>query len=314
IGSVNMKSKHRRFINAIAVIMSFVIITTLSYVSGFVIGNYQNNTKPAENTPPGEKVTVMTFNICSTTVGKKTWEERTEAVTDLILDSSADSIGLQEATPYWMEVLHNSLGSLYDYVGVGSNSASGYTDNDDYNDEFTAIFYLKNKYSVADSGYFWLSQTPEKSSYGWNSAYKRICTWVVLENKKTKKKYVHINAHFDNASSEARRNSIPMILEKVKAFKDLPVVFTGDLNFIETSRGYADITADVLRDVKYSAKDTMSHQTFNGADAKSFKDYILDYALINNKFAAKSYKVITKKRNGGYISDHYPVTVNLEIC
>ena len=44
-----------------------------------------------------------------------------------------------------------------------------------------------------------------------------------------------------------------MILEKAKEFKDLPVIFSGDLNFIEKSLGYRDITADILKDTKVLA-------------------------------------------------------------
>ena len=177
----------------------------------------------------------------------------------------------------------------------------------------TAIFYLKNKFKVVDWGYFWLSETPDAPSYGWGSAYIRICTWVILENKYTNSQYVHINTHFDNESSEARRNSIGMILEKAKEFRDLPVVFTGDLNFLEISMGYKDITADCLKDTKALAKDTMNTATFHNADPNAFKDIVLDYILINDKFKALKYEVVKEKYNKRYISDHYAVVACLQV-
>ena len=123
---------------------------------------------------------------------------------------------------------------------------------------------------------------------------------------------MHINTHFDNASSEARRNSIGMILEKAKEFNDLPVVFTGDLNFLEISRGYKDITADVLKDTKKLAPKTMDSQTFHGTDPNAYKDFVLDYILINDSFEALEYKVLKTRHNFRYISDHHAVVATLQ--
>ena len=113
---------------------------------------------------------------------------------------------------------------------------------------------------------------------------------------------------------EARRNSIGMILNKAKEFDDLPVVFTGDLNFLEISRGYKDITADVLKDTKLLAKETMNSQTYHGADPNAYKDYVLDYVLINQNFKALRYEVIKKKYNNRYISDHYPIITKMKVA
>jgi endonuclease/exonuclease/phosphatase family metal-dependent hydrolase len=104
-----------------------------------------------------------------------------------------------------------------------------------------------------------------------------------------------------------------MILDKAKEFKDLPVVFTGDLNFLEISLGYKDITADVLKDTKVLAKDTMNSQTFHNADPNAFRDYVLDYILINDNFKALKYEVVKKRYENRYISDHHAVITKIEV-
>jgi endonuclease/exonuclease/phosphatase family metal-dependent hydrolase len=104
-----------------------------------------------------------------------------------------------------------------------------------------------------------------------------------------------------------------MILNKAKEFKDLPVVFSGDLNFIEKSLGYRDITADVLKDTKVLAEDTMNTATFHNADPNAFKGIVLDYILINDGFKAVKYEVVKKRYKNRYISDHHPVVVKLEV-
>ena len=309
-----MKKKGKKLFKSVALISALILVAPLSYIVGYSIGLYQNSKAPSANyTSSIETLKIMSFNICSWSFDGKDLETRAEGVAKTIVDNSIDSIGLQEATPYWMNMLNAELSDKYGCVGVGSNTATDYTRSEDNEDEFTAIFYLKNKFNIIDSGWFWLSETPDTPSYGWGSAYRRICTWVVLENKETKSCYVHINAHFDNESSEARKNSIQMVLDKAEAFGDLPVVFTGDLNFVEQSLGYKDITSDVLKDTKTTAKKTIDCQTYHGGSPKDFEEYVLDYILINDKFSATNYNVIKKKYKSRYISDHYPVIAEITI-
>ena len=301
----------KKLINLIAIILVFSFV---SYGTGFLIGTTQNNyNKEHGYKKPKEYLNIMTLNICSWSFDGKDLETRADGIAKTIRENNVDSLGVQEATPYWMNELVNRLGDEYAYFGVGGNSGKDYKDSSDAEDEFTAIFYLKSKFKVVDKGYFWLSETPDEISYGWGSAYRRICNWVILENKYTRTQFVHINTHFDNASTEARRNSIGLILEKVKEFENLPVVFSADLNFIEKSLGYRDITADVLKDTKVLAKNTMDTATFHNADPNAFKGIVLDYILINDGFKALKYEVIKKKYNNRYISDHHAVVTKIEV-
>lgn len=304
----------KKFIKITALILVCVLLLPLTYGTGYLIGTIQNEQNEANGyKKPVEKLNVMTLNICSWSFDGKDLETRADGISETIRNNKIDTLGVQEATPYWMNELVNRLGDEYAYIGVGGNSGKDYKESQDAEDEFTAIFYLKSKFTVVDSGYFWLSETPAEVSYGWGSAYRRICNWVILENKYTNTQFVHINTHFDNASSEARRNSIGMILEKAKEFNDLPVVFSGDLNFIEKSLGYRDITADVLKDTKLLAKDTMDTATFHNADPNAFKGIVLDYILINDGFKALKYEVVKEKYNNRYISDHYAVVASVEV-
>lgn len=305
----------KKFFKLVAILLIFVLCLPLSYGTGFLIGTIQNKHNEENSYKKNaEYLNIMSFNLCAYKFDGRDMTLRIPAVTSTIRDNNIDSVGVQEATPFWMNALNDELGNEYAYVGVGGNTGKDYKESEDVEDEFTAIFYLKNKFNVVDWGYFWLSETPDQSSYGWGSAYIRICTWVILENKYTKTQYAHINAHFDNKSSEARRNSIGMILEKAKEFKDLPVVFTGDLNFIEISRGYKDITSDVLKDTKVLAKNTMHSSTFHATDPNRFKDYVLDYILINDGFKAEKYEVFKKRYNFRYTSDHYAVVAKVEVA
>ena len=99
----------------------------------------------------------------------------------------------------------------YDFVGVGR-------DNGKNQGEYSAIFYDKNKLEVTKSGTFWLSETPEKPSKGWDAAYNRVCTYAFFKIKKTGKQFLAMNLHFDHVGDVARVNSAKLILEKIKEF------------------------------------------------------------------------------------------------
>jgi endonuclease/exonuclease/phosphatase family metal-dependent hydrolase len=185
-------------------------------------------------------------------------------------------------------------------------------DDGDNEGEYSAIFYLKDKYELVDSGTFWLSETPEKPSIGWDAACNRICTWARLKNKETGEEYVHMNSHFDHVGITARKNSVQLILDKAKTFGDIPVVFTADMNVKEGSDNYKQFTeSGYFYDTKYIAPDTMDYCTYHDTKPNSHKDDIIDYVMINDGFDAISYKVVTAGIDGRFVSDHYPIYADM---
>ncbi len=265
--------------------------------------------KPAQVVDFEEKadgaIRIMTFNVRCAGLDRLPRKAREYSVVETIRKGMPDSFGVQEATPTWMKYLDEEIGDKYAYVGVGRSNGKN-------SGEYSAVFYLKDKYELVDSDTFWISETPEKPSKGWDAQIKRICTWAVLENKETGEKYVHINSHFDHKGEEARKNSVVMILDKVKEYKDLPVVFTADMNIVEGTEHYNNMVADgALRDTKYVAEDTMDYLTFHNLKPAENEGRILDYVMINDKFDAKVYKVVTAGVDGRFVSDHYPVYADI---
>lgn len=252
-----------------------------------------------------DAIRVMSFNIRYGDLGTLTAEDRYDDVEAVIEKGKPDSIGLQEATPEWMDYLKANLED-YAYVGVGRDDGVN-------TGEYAAIFYLKDKYTATDSGTFWLSDTPDTPSMGWGADCYRICTWVVLENKETKETYVHMNSHFDFANDDVKYNSSEMINAKAKEFSTLPVVFTADMNFTENSVYYEKfISEGVFRNTKTVAEDTMDYLTYHDRMPLTHKDSVLDYILINDKFDADVYRVVTAD-NGHYVSDHFPIYADITI-
>lgn len=141
---------------------------------------------------------IMSFNVLCYGREPHFWTLRAPLVCRLIRETLPDSFGVQEAHIDWINALTEGLPE-YDYVGVGRND--GKEDG-----EFAAVFYLKDKFTASDSGSFWLSETPDKPSLGWDGACIRIATYVRLTEKSTGREYVHFNTHLDHVGREAQVN------------------------------------------------------------------------------------------------------------
>ena len=118
------------------------------------------------------------------TSGLVLFDKKILNTTSYLLKSSPDIIGMQE-------VLNNQLADLsnflkeYKYVGVGRED--GKTKG-----EYSPIFYRKSKLKVLMSSTFWLSETPQKISVGWDAALERICTYALFIDRKSKKQFLPI--------------------------------------------------------------------------------------------------------------------------
>ena len=167
-----------------------------------------------------QNLKVMSFNIRLNVDSDKenSWTNRKQDVADLLTYYHPDYFGVQEALPDQMKDIKNGLKN-YDYVGVGR-------DDGKEKGEFSAIFYDTDRLQVLKSDTFWLSETPEKPSKGWDAALNRICTYAVFRDKKSKKEFMALNLHFDHIGNIARVKSSELILKKIKEInpKNLPVL------------------------------------------------------------------------------------------
>lgn len=259
---------------------------------------------PERNVYPKEDgiVRVMTFNLLCKGTGEKAMMPRKDLAAQTVAEHLPDSFGVQEATPSWIRWLSILLPE-YGYVGVGRDDGAN-------KGEYAAVFYLKDKYRVADSGTFWISPTPEVPSRGYDAMFKRICTWAVLEDLQTGLRYAHINAHFDHIGFVARAKGIEMVQAKAAEF-DIPVAVTGDFNFNEGGHFYRKLTGGDLRDTKHHAPDTMSGGTFHNFSFPAPEHRVIDYILVNDGFTPLVYRIVTEGIDGKPVSDHYPVYADL---
>ncbi len=163
-----------------------------------------------------------------------------------------------------------------------------------------------DKYTLVDSGTFWLSETPFMVSKGWDANYPRTCTWVILENIETGEQYAHINTHLDNGGSLAREKGLEMILERAEDF-DMPVVITGDFNFSTDSSLYTYMTEGEFSDTSCVALSADKGGTAHGYGG-GIGTRPIDYILVNGEVSEiLTFRIMREQYNGRYPSDHYPI-------
>jgi len=239
--------------------------------------------------------------------GKNSWINRKLFMMNQIKFYEPDVLGVQEAMPNQMKDL-DSLLTDYSFVGVG---------RDDGKDEgeYSAIFYKKNDLEVVKSSTFWLSQTPDKVSMGWDAVCNRVCTYALFRHKETKKKFWVFNTHFDHVGKEARTKSAVLILDKIKGLntENHPVFLTGDFN-MEPNHESIDYITQTLKDSKEVTElDFGPEGTFNGFHFDQPVTRRIDYVFVSEDVEVNKYAVLSDSWNMQYPSDHLPVLIEAKL-
>lgn len=260
------------------------------------------------NAPESAEMNVMTFNMRydNPDDGPNNWRFRRERVAEVVRSHDIDVFGAQEL----LVGQRNDLAALlpeYECVGVGREDGAEAG-------EFNPVFFRRQRFTLLDSGTFWLSETPEVAgSKGWDGACERIATWVVLRDGG--REFLFINTHLDHVGQVARDKGIALLLERIDALRGgRPVVLTGDFNSTPESAVIAHVQqSGILHDVKGAAART-------AGTAWSFADFgeipeerrpLLDYIFVNDALSVDSYEVLPDTLDGGYVSDHAPVMASV---
>ncbi len=265
------------------------------------------NPNPIADSVLTQDLTVMTYNLKINGDGIRTVEKRLPHIVNTIKEKAPDSFGVQEADKNWGE---NLAAELPEYAHIEKYRDDGVSEG-----ESSAIFYLKDKYDLVESGHFWLSETPDKPSLGWDAACNRICSYAILKDKSTGFVYAHFNAHFDHVGTVAPAESVALVSGKIAEIApDIPVVLTGDFNFSEGSDNYNNLLKCGLKDTKYLAEEYDDHATYHGYHVIMPDTKPIDYVMVNGY--VKSVK--SSKIDSGFVdhvlaSDHFPITVELTL-
>ena len=249
---------------------------------------------------------IMSFNVLCGGRDERIWPKRIERVVAAIKANDPDSFGVQEAHIGWMMVLEEFLPE-YDYVGVGREDGK-------LDGEFSAVFYKRDKFTPGEKGNFWLSETPDVPGLGWDAACVRICSYVVLEEKDTGKKFCHFNTHLDHIGAVAMQKGAELVTLKANEIcPDYPAVFTGDFNVTPDSAPCKAVKDGGFIDARDVAAITDKDNTFHYWLGEEKYRSVIDYVFVKGDIEVKSFKVDRNEYLGDVPSDHYPVIAEIEI-
>jgi endonuclease/exonuclease/phosphatase family metal-dependent hydrolase len=257
-----------------------------------------------------QKITAATFNIrlqTDTDTGNL-WAQRAPNVASLIRFHGFDVFATQEGFRNQLDDIKKSVPE-YDYYGAGR-------DDGKQAGEHSAIFYRKDRFTVLKSGDFWLSETPDQPSKGWDATCcNRICSWIHLSDKLTGKSFYFFSAHFDHQGQIARIESSKLVLQRINSIAgNEPVIFAGDLNGNQQSEWHKNLeNSDVLDDsYKQVNFPYANNGTFNAFGKTLASNDIIDHIFLSKHFLVRRWGILSDSYHGKFPSDHFPVLADVE--
>ncbi|CCX47632.1 endonuclease/exonuclease/phosphatase family protein [Bacteroides sp. CAG:927] len=216
------------------------------------------------------------------------WQVRCPILAQLIRFHEFDVFGTQEGFKHQLEDLKAALPG-YDYTGVGREDGADAG-------EHSAIFYRTDLFTLVDHGDFWLSETPEKPSIGWDAVLPRICSWARLRHNPTGKEFLFFNLHMDHIGKQARVESALLVQQKMNEFgSELPTFLTGDFNVDQTHQSYTALTTSgKLKDSYCTAKLVYAlNGTFNDYSTNDYSTSRIDHIFVSPNVKVDKYGVLT---------------------
>ena len=287
------------------------------------------------NEPAPSRLRVMTFNIANGLEteddGDNAWAERAALNVRTIQRYAPDLIGFQQCDQGNLATYHSALATYQYILGPAADRPDLYG--------YNAIAYLPERLEALESGGFYLSETPQTWSVGWDATYVEALSWTRFRHRLNHWEFLHLNTHLDHIGERARVESVRLILRRLPALRQetLPVIFTGDFNCNPWAPGYrlqvettfTDVCYHLLRAYGFAdtflatgGEDSAASFTFHGFEgacywaAKHHMAGRIDWVLTLDEAAAlqtTSYLIVRDAEPPRYPSDHYPVLVDLDV-
>lgn len=248
---------------------------------------------------------IISFNIrCCDDADGYSIEERAPRLSKVIADYDADIIGLQEFRPAWEKHISRYFGEEYDMFNKYRCETTDI--------ESSPILWRKEKFECLKTGYFWLSDTPEVESKGWDELFDcyRICEYVILRDKASGNCFTVMNTHFGFGEC-GQVKSVRLIEAYAERISSYPTVIVGDFNMTPASLGYSEISK-IFTDVNTATVNDL-RTTYHGYHPEKHPNSHIDYCFVNKAVRPVSQKIIDDLVDGMFPSDHYGLHAKLEI-
>ncbi|CAH2355601.1 hypothetical protein CLIB1423_29S00804 [[Candida] railenensis] len=340
-----LKNQNTKSRKAVAFFTSLVLIVGLIMLSKVVHSSLTDNREEnGDDKPKSLDLRLYSHNIRydnrNLERGEHLWSERKHLMTSSVkfhTESSGSSvIGLQE-------VLHGQLQDILEILNYGNNDWTYYgvgrTDGKE-SGEYAPILYKKSQWDLIGNRTFWLSETPDVPSIGWDSVLERIVTMVTLRSVVSPSHTINVFCtHFDHIGVVGRRESAKLIMDRMENFNEYPSFLLGDFNTEPKDEPYKILKSHGIKDSRTLAtsRESYGHDyTFTGWDINKEANTIIDY-IWSPSWSTNSTSIGVSTASGGsptkyprtsiqiknfgvlhshfgfYMSDHRPVVALYEL-
>ncbi|GJJ03275.1 endonuclease [Duganella rhizosphaerae] len=254
-------------------------------------------------------INVATYNLRYNNAedGANAWPARKEMVKALIRYHEFDIFGTQEGLADQIADLAQM--AEFDHVGVGRDDGKSAG-------EHSAIYFRKSRFALLAKGDFWLSETPDRPSFGWDATCcHRLASWARLRDRASGRSFFVFSVHFDHQGEQARRASADLVLRKIAEIAHgEPAICVGDFNSTpETVQ--IQTMAKAMRDAfRVSAAPPYGPVgTFNDFHLDAAMTDRIDYIFVDRHFDVQKYAVLSDSLDRRYPSDHHPVVARVNL-
>jgi endonuclease/exonuclease/phosphatase family metal-dependent hydrolase len=248
--------------------------------------------------------TLASFNIHYLAVGRDImpWDERKEAVRQVLAELDADMIAFQEMETFGGGHMSEENIQL-DFVleAFPRYEAAAVGDPERY-PSTQPIVYRADRFRAVDQGFFFFSDTPDVIySRPWHGRFPAFCSWVLFEHRTTGERFYVYNVHYDASSARNRLKSAELTLDRIEGRSaEAPVLVVGDFN--------APLSFPTMRRFMRAGFDhsAIRRATFHFNRGLNLIPAI-DHILHSDGLETRKGYIARGKRDGVYPSDHYPV-------
>lgn len=176
---------------------------------------------------------------------------------------------------------------------------------------YPSLYVNRDEIFIEKSGDIWLSETPKVAgSSSFDSAFPRLCTWIIGAFKKTGRTFFLVNAHLDHVKESTRLEQIKVLLSECRKENSAnhPFILMGDFNTDPNSE-VRNIILNEEQNIydpwqKLMQEEETSYHKFLGKYDEGAR---IDWILVDNRFETNLIQLDKTCMDGVFPSDHFPV-------
>lgn len=268
-------------------------------------------------------IRVMSSNVWGNTPGGHIVADRCSNLAVVFKRYKPTVLGCQEFSPLMRDSAHDLSKLIEDTYTEVIEKPENHCQNN-----YTPIFYDRNKVTLGDHGYLYYS--------GLNDIGSKSASWAVFTLKNCGLSFLFINTHYywtnDEPGREARINNtkeLTALFDKINQ-RHLPTFVTGDFNCCPEEPPIIGLEEHGFKQARFTAEEPVApmrscndYPALNQDDPdKPFWKYLsepsdminesIDHIFVHGNITVKRFITVTDKESLN-ASDHCPIYIDAEI-